>query len=153
MWIPKSYPRRLRDEPFRIVLVLVLDSLRFAKVCSGALRFEIAGRINTRCPFQALFAGFGGRYGIATGTGSFYPGASDENTVKVYDTKCNQVWSDTLDGSTGGSPALADVQGNGQLAVVGDEAVELAASGDRSAKRARELLERAAPQTGGSSAE
>ena len=53
------------------------------------------------------------RYGIATGTGTFYPGASDENTVKVYDTKCNQVWSDTLDGSTGGSPALADVQGNG----------------------------------------
>jgi hypothetical protein len=60
----------------------------------------------------------GGAYGIATGTGTFYPGASDENTVKVYDTKCNQVWSDTLDGSTGGSPALADVQGNGQLAVV-----------------------------------
>lgn len=60
----------------------------------------------------------GGAYGIATGTGTFYPGASDENTVKVYDTKCNQVWSHTLDGSTGGSPALADVQGNGQLAVV-----------------------------------
>jgi hypothetical protein len=60
----------------------------------------------------------GGAYGIATGTGTFYPGASDENTVKVYDTKCNQVWSDALDGSTGGSPALADVQGNGQLAVV-----------------------------------
>ena len=60
----------------------------------------------------------GGAYGIATGTGSFFPGAGDENTVKVYDTKCNQVWSDTLDGSTGGSPALADVQGNGQLAVV-----------------------------------
>ena len=60
----------------------------------------------------------GGAYGIATGTGSFFPGVSDENTVKVYDTKCNQVWSDTLDGTTGGSPALADVQGNGQLAVV-----------------------------------
>jgi len=60
----------------------------------------------------------GGAYGIATGTGTFYPGASDENTVKVYDTKCNQVWNDSLDGTTGGSPALADVQGNGQLAVV-----------------------------------
>ena len=46
----------------------------------------------------------GGAYGIATGTGTFYPGASDENTVKVYDTKCNQVWSDDLDGSTGGQP-------------------------------------------------
>jgi outer membrane protein assembly factor BamB len=60
----------------------------------------------------------GGAYGIATGTGSFFAGASDENTVKVFDTKCNQVWSTTLDGSTGGSPALANIQGNGQLAVV-----------------------------------
>ena len=60
----------------------------------------------------------GDAYGIATGTGSFFPGTSDENTVKVFDTKCNQVWSATLDGTTGGSPALADVQGSGQLAVV-----------------------------------
>ena len=59
----------------------------------------------------------GGHYGIATGTGSFF-GGSDENTVKVFDTKCNQVWSDRLDGTTGGSPALADITGNGQLAVV-----------------------------------
>ena len=60
----------------------------------------------------------GGAYGIATGTGSFFPGASDEDTVKVFDTRCNPVWSDTLDGLTGGSPALADIQGNGQLAVI-----------------------------------
>jgi hypothetical protein len=59
----------------------------------------------------------GGALGIATGTGTFYT-ASDEDTVKVFDTRCDQVWSDTLDGATGGSPALADVQGNGQLAVV-----------------------------------
>ncbi len=59
----------------------------------------------------------GGQYGIATGTGSFF-GGSDEDTVKVFDTECNQVWSDKLDGTTGGSPALADVTGNGQLAVV-----------------------------------
>jgi hypothetical protein len=59
----------------------------------------------------------GGAYGIATGTGSFF-GGSDEDAVKVFDTQCNQVWSDKLDGTTGGSPALADVQGNGQLAVV-----------------------------------
>jgi len=58
-----------------------------------------------------------GAFGIATGTGTFYS-ASDEDTVKVFDTRCNQVWSQTLDGATGGSPALADVQGNGQLAVV-----------------------------------
>jgi hypothetical protein len=59
----------------------------------------------------------GGALGIATGTGSFYPG-SDEDTVKVFDTQCNQVWSKTLDGTTGGSPALADLRGNGQLEVV-----------------------------------
>jgi hypothetical protein len=59
----------------------------------------------------------GGALGIATGTGSFY-GASDEDTLKVFDTRCRAVWSDTLDGTTGGSPALADVQGNGRLAVV-----------------------------------
>ena len=46
----------------------------------------------------------GGAYGIATGTGTFYPGAGDENTVKVYDTKCSQVWSDTLDGVDGRQP-------------------------------------------------
>jgi hypothetical protein len=65
----------------------------------------------------------GGGYGIATGTGSFWGittghPVSDDNAVKVYDTKCNQVWSQSLDGYTGGSPALADIQGNGQLAVV-----------------------------------
>jgi hypothetical protein len=58
-----------------------------------------------------------GGYGIATGTGSFF-GGSDEDTVKVFDTQCNQVWSDKVDGITGGSPALADVQGNGRLDVV-----------------------------------
>ncbi len=64
----------------------------------------------------------GGTYGIAVGTGSFYgnlgDNPQDEDTVKVYDTRCNQMWSVKLDGTTGGSPALADVQGNGQLAVV-----------------------------------
>jgi hypothetical protein len=64
----------------------------------------------------------GGGYGIATGTGSYWAATTgpnaDDDTVKVYDTKCNQVWSTALDGFTGGSPALADIQGNGQLAVV-----------------------------------
>ena len=40
--------------------------------------------------------------GIATGTGTFYAG-SDEDTVKVFDTQCTQVWSQTLDGATGGA--------------------------------------------------
>jgi PQQ enzyme repeat len=60
----------------------------------------------------------GGALGIVTGAGSYYAGASDEDTVKAFDTQCNQVWSRTLNGATGGSPALADVQGNGQLDVV-----------------------------------
>ena len=64
----------------------------------------------------------GGAYGIATGTGSYWgitKGTQpDDDTVKVFNTNCNQVWSDTLNGYTGGSPALADVEGNGQLAVV-----------------------------------
>jgi hypothetical protein len=59
----------------------------------------------------------GGALGIATGTGSYYSG-SDEDAVKVFDTHCNEVWSTTLDGTTGGSPALADLRGNGQLDVV-----------------------------------
>ncbi len=59
----------------------------------------------------------GGALGIATGTGSYYAGAGDESTVKVFDTQCNQVWSRTLDGTTAGSPALADVDGNG-LAII-----------------------------------
>ena len=59
----------------------------------------------------------GGDYGIATGTGSYWHG-NDQNTVKVYDTKCQQVWSTKVDGTTGGSPALADIEGNGTLAVV-----------------------------------
>ena len=64
----------------------------------------------------------GGAYGIATGTGSFWGVTRglqpDDNTVKVFDSDCNQVWSASLNGYTGGSPALADVEGNGQLAVV-----------------------------------
>ncbi|HEX3795048.1 MAG TPA: PQQ-binding-like beta-propeller repeat protein [Acidimicrobiales bacterium] len=59
----------------------------------------------------------GGTLGIVTGTGNFY-NATDEDAVKVFDTQCNQVWSQTLDGTTGSSPALADVEGNGTLAVV-----------------------------------
>ncbi len=59
----------------------------------------------------------GGAYGIATGTGSFWHGG-DQDTVKVYDAGCHQIWSVKVDGTTGGSPALADVRGNGSLAVV-----------------------------------
>jgi hypothetical protein len=60
----------------------------------------------------------GGAMGIAVGTGVFYPDASDKNTVKVFNTQCGQIWSTNVGGNTGGSPALADLDGNGQLDVV-----------------------------------
>ena len=60
----------------------------------------------------------GGATGIAIGTGSFYPGASDTNALKAFDTRCNAMWSDRLDGSTSSSPAVAAVEGNGSLQVV-----------------------------------
>ncbi len=60
----------------------------------------------------------GGATAIVVGTGGFFPGASDTNTVKAYDTHCRLRWSATLDGDTFSSPALSDVLGNGSLQVV-----------------------------------
>ncbi len=60
----------------------------------------------------------GGATGIAVGTGAFFPGASDTDAVKAFDTDCDPVWSRTLDGVTTSSPALADVTGSGSLQVV-----------------------------------
>jgi hypothetical protein len=52
------------------------------------------------------------------GTGAFFSGASDTNTVRAFDASCQPQWSARLDGSTFSSPALADVQGTGHLDVV-----------------------------------
>ena len=60
----------------------------------------------------------GGAVGIAIGDGSYYSGASDSDTVFAINTGCGLAWSKVLDGITADSPALADVQGNGQLDVV-----------------------------------
>ncbi len=60
----------------------------------------------------------GGVPGIVVGTGLFFPGASDSDTVKGYDGRCNPLWSTPVDGSTFSSPALSDVLGNGSLQVV-----------------------------------
>ena len=60
----------------------------------------------------------GGGVGIAVGDGSYYQNASDEDKVFALNTSCGLVWSDTLNGITADSPALADVQGNGALDVV-----------------------------------
>ena len=61
---------------------------------------------------------YGGATGEVVGTGLFFPGASDTDTVKAYDTHCNLQWSALLDGSTYSSPALSDVLNNGQLQVI-----------------------------------
>jgi predicted RNA-binding protein with TRAM domain len=60
----------------------------------------------------------GGEPGIVVGTGSYWPGASDTDTLKAFTARLVPVWSDTLDGVTSSSPALADVEGNGSLDVV-----------------------------------
>ncbi|HEY2642487.1 MAG TPA: PQQ-binding-like beta-propeller repeat protein [Galbitalea sp.] len=59
-----------------------------------------------------------GAIGIVTGTGSFFHGASDTNKIIAIDTACHRVWTATLDGLSWPSPALADLNGNGQLDVV-----------------------------------
>ncbi len=60
----------------------------------------------------------GGATGEVVGTGAFFPGASDTNTVRAYDTQCRLQWSAQLDGSTFSSPALSDVLNNDQLQVI-----------------------------------
>ena len=60
----------------------------------------------------------GGTTGAVFGTGTFFSGASDTDTVLAVDNQCNLKWSTTLDASTSSSPALADVQGNGTDDVV-----------------------------------
>jgi hypothetical protein len=60
----------------------------------------------------------GGVMGIAFGTGSYYSGASDTNVLYGSDTHCNIVWSANLGGTTTGSPAIGDIQGNGNVEVL-----------------------------------
>jgi len=60
----------------------------------------------------------GGQTGIAFGTGSYYPGASDSNTVFAADANCNIAWSRNLGGDTTNSPALGDLEGDGSIEVV-----------------------------------
>ncbi len=60
----------------------------------------------------------GGVTGIVAGTGAYFPGAADTDTVKAFDSRCGTAWTARLDGSTSSSPALSDVLGNGSLQVV-----------------------------------
>jgi hypothetical protein len=60
----------------------------------------------------------GGATGIAVGTGSYFGGASDSDTLKAFNSDCGLQWSTTLTGYTTSSPALADLTDNGTLDVV-----------------------------------
>jgi hypothetical protein len=60
----------------------------------------------------------GGQVGIAFGTGSYYPGASDSNTLLAANNRCGIAWRDNLGGTTTGSPALGDLSGTGNLDVL-----------------------------------
>jgi len=60
----------------------------------------------------------GGGVGIAVGSGSYYPGASDSNTVFGLNANCGVVWQTNLGGNTTDSPAIGDLEGDGNVEVV-----------------------------------
>ena len=86
---------------------------------SGGLvcQYNTTQNIDRSSPAVGQFLS-GGAVGIAIGDGSYYSGASDSNKVFAINTSCGLAWSDTLNGITADSPALANVQGTGQLDVV-----------------------------------
>ena len=69
----------------------------------------------------------GGQIGIAFGTGSYYSGASDTNTLFASNANCNIAWRTTLGGNTTASPAIGDLEGDGNVQVV--EGVDTGSSG------------------------
>ena len=60
----------------------------------------------------------GGQTGIAFGTGSYYPGASDTNMLFGANSSCNIAWRANLGGTTTGSPAIGDIEGDGNVEVL-----------------------------------
>jgi len=93
------------------------------RILSGTGNLICSASTNQVIDSSPAVGGFlpGGATGIVTGTGyepGFQDGASDTDTVKAYNNRCQQQWSDKLDGSTQSSPALADILGNGHLQVV-----------------------------------
>jgi len=60
----------------------------------------------------------GGQEGIAFGTGSYYAGASDSNTLFAANANCGIVWRANLGGSTVDSPAIGDIEGDGNVEVL-----------------------------------
>jgi hypothetical protein len=59
----------------------------------------------------------GGAVGIVFGTGATFSASTTDDLIAV-NSHCGAAWTDKLDGVTTSSPALADVEGNGQLQVI-----------------------------------
>jgi hypothetical protein len=79
-------------------------------------QYQSSQEIDSSPAVGEFLAGSG--IGIVSGTGSYYAGASDTNKEIALNSHCGLAWTATLDGLTSGSPALADVLGNGQLQVI-----------------------------------
>jgi hypothetical protein len=60
----------------------------------------------------------GAAEGVVAGTGNFWAGAPETDTVLAYSSHCKLVLSAHLDGLTTSSPALANLSGSGKLEVV-----------------------------------
>jgi hypothetical protein len=77
---------------------------------SGGLicQYDTNQNIDRSSPAVGQFLS-GGAVGIAVGDGSFYGGAPDSNKVFALNGGCGLAWSDTLNGVTADSPALANV--------------------------------------------
>ena len=60
----------------------------------------------------------GGQTGIAVGTGTYWPGASDTDMLFALTSGCQVAWQRKLDGATESSPALAALGGGPQLDIV-----------------------------------
>ena len=69
----------------------------------------------------------GGAVGIVAGTGTYYPGVSDEDALIAMRTNCSVAWEIHLAGSTASSPALVRAQPGGLQIATG------AANGQRGA--------------------
>ena len=90
------------------------------RVLGGGGNLICDHHVNQTVDSSPAVGGFlaGGATGIAFGTGSFFPGASDSNTVFGSDAHCNIVWQTNLGGNTVDSPAIGDVRGDGAVEVV-----------------------------------
>jgi hypothetical protein len=84
---------------------------------SGALLCEYqTNQVVQSSPAVGEFLG-NGQVGIVAGTGSYYAGASDTNTLIGLNNRCGQMWKTTLDGDTVSSPIVASAQGGSALQV------------------------------------